>query len=475
MDSFDFVVLGGGSAGVEAAERVAGAGRRVALVEEARVGGVCPFTACMPSKAMLRSAAVRHLVGRAGALGATALPPALDEPGRAYPMAVGRREEITAGGDDAGEAAPLEKQGVTILRGRGVITRPGVVVVGTSEYGYEHLLVATGSSPARPPVDGLDAVPTWTSDEALTSPFRPASLAILGGGPVGCELAQIYARFGVEVAVVEPSDRLADREEPEISECLAGVLRADGVSLRLGVEVEAAEAAGAGARLRLSDGSTVEAQRVLVATGRTPNVAGVGLAALGVEPGERGIEVGPDCRVAGQERVWAAGDVTGVAPFTHVAKYQARVVAENVLGGDARADYSALPRSIFTDPAVASVGATLAGARQEGLEAVASTARLGETARALSEGDGEGLLVLVADRRRQVLVGASAIGPHADEWLGEAVLAVRAAVPLPLLVDVVHAFPTFGEAFEPALRDLPRAMIGPVTRSRWCRGGRGAG
>lgn len=454
MDSFDLVVLGGGSAGVEAAERVAGAGRRVALVEESRVGGECPFTACMPSKAMLRSAAVRRVVGRAGALGATALPPALDEPARAYPMAVGRREEITAGGDDTGEAAPLEKQGVTIVRGRGVITRPGVVVVGTSEYGYDHLLIATGSSAAQPPVPGLESVPSWTSDEALTSPLRPASLAILGGGPVGCELAQIYARFGVDVALVESAARVAAKEEPDVSACLAEVLREDGVALHLGVEAEGAEAGGAGARLRLSDGSTLDVQRVLVATGRSPNVGGIGLAALGTEPGDDGIEVGPDCRVAGHERVWAAGDVTGVAPFTHVAKYQARIVAENVLGGDARADYSAIPRSIFTDPAVASVGTTLAGALEQGLDALAATARVGETARALAEGDGEGLLLLVADRRRQVLVGASAIGPHADDWLGEAVLAVRAAVPLPLLVDVVHAFPTFGEVFEPALREL---------------------
>ena len=223
--------------------------------------------------------------------------------------------------------------------------------------------------------------------------------------------------------------------------------------MRLGVGLERAEPAGAGARLTLSDGTTVEVERVLVATGRTPTTEGLGLDVLGVEPGDKGeLAVDERCRVEGQEHVWAAGDVTQKGPYTHTANYQARVVAANLLGEHRTADYSAIPRAVYTEPAVASVGMDAATAAEQGLEAQTAVMDVGETARAATEGAGGGRLVLTAVDG--VLVGAAAIGPRADEWLAEATLAIRARVPLEVLADVVHAFPTFGEAYEPPVREL---------------------
>jgi dihydrolipoamide dehydrogenase len=436
MDSFDVVVIGAGSAGESIASDLAAEGRSVALVEQLRVGGECPYVACMPSKSLLRSVQER----------------AED---RDYSAAVARRDELAEHRDDSSAAQEVQQQGVELVRGRATITRPGVVAVEGRELAWTDLVLATGSRPTPPPVEGLDGVPTWTSDEALSAPDRPASLLVLGGGAVGCELSQVFARFGSAVTLVESGPQLLGREESSIAERLAKVLRDDGVDVRLEVQVERAERGSSGARLHLSDGSSIDVERVLVATGRAPATDGLGLDVLGIEPGEKG-ELGTDasCRVRGQQHVWAAGDVTGVAPYTHAANYQARIVAANILGGDRSADYRAIPRAVYTDPAVASVGMDESTAREQGIEAVTAVMDVGQTARAAVDGGAQGRLVLTADRRRGVLVGAAAIGPRADEWLSEATLAIRAQVPLDVLSEVVHAFPTFGEAYEPALREL---------------------
>jgi dihydrolipoamide dehydrogenase len=333
---------------------------------------------------------------------------------------------------------------------------PGEVEVGERRLAYRDLVVATGSTPVLPDLPGLADVPTWTSDEALSAHRRPASLLVLGGGAVGCELSQAHARFGVRVVLVETGPQLAGKEEPGVAALLADVLRGDGVDVRLETTAERFSRTPAGlARVELSGGDVVEVERVLVAVGRVPSTSDLGLEVLGVQPGESGeLVVDERCRVVGQEHVWGTGDVTGQAPYTHTANYQARVVAGNLLGEDGRADYRAVPRAVYTEPAVASVGMDEAAAREAGLDAVTAVMDLAEVARTSTEGSGAGRLVLTADRTRGVLVGAAVIGPRADEWLSEAVLAIRAEVPLAVLADVVHAFPTFGEAYEPPLREL---------------------
>ena len=449
MESFDVVVLGGGSAGELAATLLAEAGRRVALVEAGRVGGECPYVACMPSKAVLRAAEARHQVRTLKALGAVARDLPLDDDDEAFAAAARRRDEVAGHRDDSDAAQALQDKGVVLVRGRGTVTARGIVTVGDRRLGWDDLLLATGSVPVRPELPGLTDVPTWTSDEALAATGRPRSLLVMGGGAIGCELAQVHARFGVDVTLVESGRQLLGREEASVAAVLADVLAAEGVELRLGVEVERAElTAGGLARVHLADGSALEVERVLVAVGRTPAVQGLGLDVLGIDQ----LEVDDRCRLA--DGVWAAGDLTEVAPYTHTASYQARVVVDNLLGRERRADYRAVPRAVYTDPPVASVGVDEQTARGQGIDALSASMDLAEVARTTTEGSAGGRLVLTADRARGVLIGAAAIGPRADEWLSEATLAIRGEVPLTVLVDVVHAFPTFGEAYEPPLREL---------------------
>jgi dihydrolipoamide dehydrogenase len=298
-------------------------------------------------------------------------------------------------------------------------------------------------------------VPTWTSEDVYTSAELPDSAIILGGGPVGCEVAQVLARFGTRVFLVELSPRLLAGEEPDVSKVLADVLREDGIEVRAEQRAVGAEASSRGVRLALEDGSILTAERLILATGKTPRLEGLGLEALGieVEPGAF-LPVDERCRVRGQEHVWAVGDITGVAPFTHTANYQARVGTANLLGGDVKADYRAIPRGVYTDPPVASVGLTLEQVRQEGNDAISASMEIRRTARAAATGLTIGRLTLVADRSRRVLLGAAAIGPRADEWIGEAALAIRAQVSLEVLTDLVHPFPTFSEIYEPPLREL---------------------
>jgi len=459
MDSFDVVVLGAGSAGEAIATGLAEAGRRVALVEDVRVGGECPYVACMPSKSLLRSAEARHEARELAELAGASSAPQLDADDAAFRAAVRRRDEIAEHRSDAGAAREAQEAGVVLVRGRGRVVRPGVVEVGGRELGWTDLVVSTGSSPTLPPIEGLPEVPTWTSDQALSAQERPASLLVVGGGAVGCELAQAHARFGVRVVLADPADQLLGREETSVARALEHVLRDEGVDIRLGAQAERVQPCGTGARVHLSDGSSVEVERVLLATGRAPSTAGLGLDVLGIEPDDDGaLRTDDRCRVQGQRHVWAAGDVTGVAPYTHTANYQAKVVLANLLGGDRRADYRAVPRAAYTDPAVASVGTDAETAREQGVDAVTAVMDLGEVARTSTEGTAGGRLVLTADRARGVLVGAAAIGARADEWLSEATLAIRAEVPLRVLADVVHAFPTFGEAYEPPLQELARQV-----------------
>jgi pyruvate/2-oxoglutarate dehydrogenase complex dihydrolipoamide dehydrogenase (E3) component len=438
---YDVLVLGGG-AGKNIAAGLARAGRSVALVERRLVGGECPYLACMPSKSLLHSA----------------------RQGETWEHAVARRDEVTRHLDDAPTAAEMAEAGVTVVRGHGRVARPGVVEVEGTEYAYTDLVVATGSEAVTPGVEGIGDVPTWTSDEALTRPDLPRRLIVLGGGPVGCELGQIYSAFGSQVTLVEAADRLLAAEAPFAGDVLADALRRMGADLRLGVGATHAERTESGLRLQLSDGGHIDADRILIAAGRRPRVADLGLDTIGVQVDpDRGIAVDVTCKAVLDEgaasdgtTVWAAGDVTGVAPYTHAANYQSRIVVSNVLGKRREADYRAVPRAVYTTPTVYAVGVSPVSAT--GLELVAAGYDLSNTPRATVENDDRGRVELYADRARGVLVGAAAVGLYAEEWMSEITLAIRAETPLSILTDVVHAFPTYGEAIEPALRELAERL-----------------
>jgi pyruvate/2-oxoglutarate dehydrogenase complex dihydrolipoamide dehydrogenase (E3) component len=431
-DRYDVAVLGAGSAGEVVATRLAGAGRRVLVVESGLVGGECPYLACMPSKVLLRDLTR----------------------GRSWAQAVARRDEVAKHQDDADAARELTDAGVTLIRGRGRIAASGEIDVAGTAYAWTDLVIATGSAPVLPPVDGLAEVPTWTSDQALTSTERPSRLIVLGGGAVGCELAQVYAGFGARVTLIESGPRLLGTESEFLGERLATALQNSGIDVRTGVTATRATATADGVRLDVDDGPSVSADRVLAATGRRPSTEGLGLDALGVTTDDAGaLSVDRQGRVEGQARVWAAGDVTGVAPYTHTANYQAALIADNMLGRPRSADYRAIPRAVYTDPPVYAVGRLPSpGEIADGSLRVAAM-DLADTARAVVE-ESVGKLELYSDPRRQVLVGAAAIGHGAEEWMAEMTLAIRAEVPLQVLADTVHAFPSYGEALEPPLRTL---------------------
>jgi len=307
-----------------------------------------------------------------------------------------------------------------------------------------------------PPIKGLDKVTGWTSDQALSARARPASLMVLGGGAVGCELAQAYAGFGVTVTLVEAATQLVSGEDAAMAAELATALRGSNIDVRLGAEIKAMETTGGGqARALLDGGPVVETEQVILAAGRTPATAGLGLDAIGITPTDTGaLAVDPRCRVERQDHVWAAGDVTGIAPYTHGANYQAQVVTHNLLGGNRVADYRAIPRVVYTHPPMASTGMTTEQARDDGIDVIIATMDMAQLARTATDGAAGGLLILVADRARQVLIGAAAVGPGADEWISEASVAIRASIPLKTLADVVHPFPTFAQAYEVPLREL---------------------
>jgi pyruvate/2-oxoglutarate dehydrogenase complex dihydrolipoamide dehydrogenase (E3) component len=459
-DVFDVVVLGAGSAGEWVAGAVADARGSVALVEQLRVGGECPYVSCIPSKAMLRSAQVRALARRSADLGGAPGPVDAGAAADAFAAAVRRRDDLSVRRDDSDKAASIQDRGATLIRGKGRLTGPGRVDVEGRELAYRDLVISTGSRPTVPPVDGLADVPVWTSDQALSAADYPASVVILGGGAVGCELAQVYAGFGVQVTLIEPAEQLAGAEEPSLAGELARRLRSAGVSVRIGMSAARVEPASAGSvTVILQDGSVVAADRVILAAGRDPVTSDLGLETLGVMVQEDGaLSVDDHCRVQGQANVWAAGDVTGIAPYTHGADYQGRVVAGNLLGGCATADYTAIPRVIYTDPPLAATGLTESKARAAGLDVVVAATDLQELARSHTDGSAGGRLVLVADRKRGVLVGAGAIGTGADDWISEASVAIRGQVPVRILADVVHPFPTNAQGYEVPLRQLARQL-----------------
>jgi pyruvate/2-oxoglutarate dehydrogenase complex dihydrolipoamide dehydrogenase (E3) component len=446
----DVVVLGLGPGGEEVAGRLAEAGLAVVGIEKELLGGECPYWGCVPSKMMIRAANLLAEAGRVDQMAGTATV----RPDWA-PVARRIREEATNTWDDKVAVDRFVGKGGRFVRGEAVVSGYGRVRVGDREIeASQGIVIATGTVPVIPPVPGLKGLPYWTNRDAIATEEVPESLLVLGGGAIGLELAQVFARFGARVTVVEGAPRLVPMEEPEASEMIADVFTAEGIEVRTGFAVTGARQNGPSLALQLADGSEITGRRLLVATGRRTAFATLGLDALGLNSGARWVEVDEHMRAA--PGVWAVGDVTGKGLFTHMAMYQADVAVNDILGRTGHvADYRAIPRVTFTDPEIGSVGLSAEAAERDGLRVRTGFASIPTSARGwIHKAGNDGFIKLVEDADRRVLVGATSAGPNGGEVLSLLTLAVHARVPTDDLFSMIFAYPTFHRAIEDALKDL---------------------
>lgn len=451
----DLVVIGTGPGGEALAAGAAKAGLEVVAVDRHLVGGECPYYGCVPTKMMVRGSDTVAEVRRAPQVaGEASIAPAWS--------VVHRRidEDATTHWDDTIAVDRLRGAGATVHHGVGRLTGPRQVTValadgGTVAYAARRGVVLNpGTRPAVPPVEGLADTPYWTNRDAVRLAELPGSLVVVGGGPIGCELAQVFARFGVRVTVVQHGSRLLEVNEPEASELLEKVFAEEGIRVLTSVDLARAAYADGAFTLDLSNGEQLTADKVLVAAGRTPNLDDLGLDTVGLDPGSRTLDVDEWCRV--QDGLWAIGDVTGKGAFTHVSMYQSAVALRDVVGEQgAPARYHAVPHTTFTDPEVGGVGMTEQRARDAGLSVRTGITKLEESSRGFMHGPGgHGLIKVVEDADRGVLVGATAMGPAGGEILGFLAVAVHAEVPVDTLRTMIYAYPTFHRAIETALADL---------------------
>jgi pyruvate/2-oxoglutarate dehydrogenase complex dihydrolipoamide dehydrogenase (E3) component len=448
---FDVVVIGMGPGAEYVASELARAGVSVAAVEDRLVGGECPYWGCVPSKMMIRAADLlaegRRVPGMAGS--------SVISPDWA-PVARRIRAEATDNWDDAVAADRFTSVGGTLLRGHGVITAPGRVAVGDQVLRARRgIVIGTGSAPAIPPIDGLAGSPYWTNREAVEAEEVPRSLVVLGGGPVGAELAQVFARFGSAVTVVEALGQLLHAEEPESGALLAEIFRAEGIVVLTGVAAASVGHDGREFTVRLADGTSARGERLLVAAGRRSDLAALGVGAVGLDEGARFLDTDADMLAA--PGVWALGDVAGRGAFTHMSMYEGGIILNQLLGRPRhRAEYHAVPRVTFTDPEIGAVGMTEAQARDQlGVAVQTALVELPDSARGwIHKAGNRGFIKLVADGERGVLVGATSAGPTGGEVLGLLTLAVHAPVPVSRLREMIYAYPTFHRAVEDALRQL---------------------
>jgi pyruvate/2-oxoglutarate dehydrogenase complex dihydrolipoamide dehydrogenase (E3) component len=436
MTDFDVIVLGGGAPGEHCAAAIAARGLRVAVVERELVGGECSYWACIPSKSLLRPGEAVQGARDVGASAEVNVRAALDW-----------RDYMVSGYSDSGQEKWLADRGIALVRGVGRLAGPGVVDVDGTRHTAEHVVIATGADAFVPPIPGLDGlVGVWGTREATAMKTIPSRLVVLGGGAAGVEIAQVVQRLGGQAVVVEGADRLIPRESAPLGVALTEALRQDGIELHLGVHAEEASRDGGDYVLRLSDGTSVQGERLLVATGRRPRVEGIGLETVGIEANPRGVVVDEFLRAG--EKIWAIGDVNGIWPLTHVGEYEGDVVAANIAGESHPTNYEAVPRVTYTDPQAAAVGA--------GEAPYCSTTLLTDVSKTATYSHryakSNGFLTLLSDGAR--LTGAYALGAEAGEWLQQATLAIRARVPLEVLSDVIQPFPSFSTTFDLAYKAL---------------------
>jgi pyruvate/2-oxoglutarate dehydrogenase complex dihydrolipoamide dehydrogenase (E3) component len=452
MTDVDVVVVGLGPGGEATATKLAAADLEVVAVDRHLVGGECPYYGCIPSKMMIRAANVlaesRRVPALAGDSTAT--------PGWT-PVADRIRDEATDDWDDAVAVQRLKDAGATVVRGHGRLTAPGTVEVDGQQLRARRAVVLNpGTTPGAPPVPGLEGTPYWTNRDVVQVTELPATMAVIGGGAIGCEIAQAFARFGVRVTVLEVAPRIMAAEEPEVSELVTSVFSREGIRVMAGVEIASVEYADGGFRLDCGS-ETVRADKLLVAAGRVPQIRDIGLETIGLDPTARSLETDERGRVLRSgspvEGLYAIGDVTGRGAFTHVSMYQASAVVGDLLGQPEDAQFHAVPRVTFTDPEVGSVGLTEQQARDAGMGVRTATAALPESTRGWLHREGnEGLFKLVA--HDGTLVGATSVGPMGGEALSMLTLAVHARVPVATLGSMIYAYPTFHRAIRDAVSEL---------------------
>lgn len=446
----DVVVIGMGVGGEAVAGQLAGAGLSVVGIENKLVGGECPYWGCIPTKMMIRAANLIAEAGRVDGMAGHA-----DVMPNWEPVAARIREEATDDWNDQVAVDRFTDKGGRFIRGRARLAGPGVVEVnGETLEARRGVVLATGTVPVVPPIDGLGETPFWTNRDAVETKSLPSSMLVLGGGAIGLEMAQAFARFGVDVSVAEAMDRLLPADEPEASELIEGALAADGITVRTGTRASAVRHDGEQFTITVGDGGEMTAEKLLVSVGRRAELGDLGLSTAGLDPQARAIKVDEHMRAG--DGIWAVGDVTGHGGFTHVATYQAGIAARDILGeAGPPADYRAVPRVTFTDPEIGVVGMTEADARAAGIHAAVGIAQVPSSARGwIHKAGNEGFIKLVADTEHGVLVGATSAGPTGGEVLSALAVAVHARVPVGALRHMIYAYPTFHRGIEDALRDL---------------------